>query len=58
MPKWVRKGRERGKIIIIVPFRSVPTRREIENSKKRAKEFKKFNNTIMASFQTKIGWKR
>ena len=37
---------------------SVPTRREIENSKKRAKEFKKFKNTIMASFQTKIGWKR
>ena len=24
MPKQVRKGRERGKIIIIVPFRSVP----------------------------------
>ena len=31
---------------------SVPTRREIENSKKRAK---KLVNTIMASFRAKIG---
>ena len=31
---------------------------KIENSKKIAKNFKKINNTIMASFQAKIGWKR
>ena len=37
-------------------YRSVPTRREIENSKKIAKKFKKLKNTIMASFQAKIGW--
>ena len=45
------------KIIIIVPFRFVPTRREIENSNKIAKKFQKLKNTIMASFQAKIGWK-
>ena len=37
-------------------FRSVPTRHEIENSKKIAKKFKKLKNTIIASFQAKIGW--
>ena len=37
-------------------YRSVPTRCEIENSKKIAKKFKKLKNTIMASFQAKIGW--
>ena len=37
-------------------YRSVPTRHEIENSKKIAKKFKKFKNTIMASFRAKIGW--
>ena len=36
-------------------FRFVPTQRVIENSKKIAKKKK---NTIMASFQAKIGWKR
>ena len=36
-------------------YRSVPTRCEIENSKKIAKKLK---NTFMASFQVKIGWKR
>ena len=41
-PKQDGKGREREKIKIIVPFRSVPTRPVIENSKKIAKEFKKF----------------
>ena len=40
-----------------VPFRSVPTRREIENSKKIAINLKKLKYTIMASFQAKIGWK-
>ena len=38
-------------------YRSVPTRREIENSKKIAKKFKKLINTIMASFQAKVGCK-
>ena len=35
-------------------YHSVPTQRVKENSKKIAKKFK---NTIMASFQAKIGWK-
>ena len=39
-------------------FRFVPTRCEIENSKKIAKKFKDLKNTINASFQAKIGWKR
>ena len=38
--------------------RSVPTRRVMENSKKIAKKLKKLKNTIMASFQAKIGLKR
>ena len=37
-------------------YRSVPTSRVIENSKIKAKKFKKLKNTIMASFQDKIGW--
>ena len=37
-----------------VPFRSIPTRHDIENSKRIAKKFK---NTITASFQAKIDWK-
>ena len=48
-------GKER---IKKVSLRFVPTRREIENSKKIAKKFKNFKNAIMASFQAKIGWKR
>ena len=36
-------------------FRSVPTQREIENSKKIATKLKKLKHTIMASFQAKIG---
>ena len=36
-------------------FRSVPTRREIENSKTIAKKFKKLKNTITGSFKGKIG---
>ena len=43
--KQVCKGREREKIIIIVPFRFVPTRCEIENSKKIAKKLQKLKNT-------------
>ena len=37
-------------------LRFVPARRVIENSNKIAKKFKKLKNTIMASFQVKIGW--
>ena len=32
------------------------TRPGIENFKKITKKFKKFQNTIIASFQAKIGW--
>ena len=39
-------------------FRSVPTWGEKENAKKKAKKLKKLKNTIMASFQAKIVWKR
>ena len=52
------KGWERAKIKIIVPFRSVPTRPEIEIFKRIAKKFRQLKNTIMASFQSKIGWKK
>ena len=54
MPKIVGKRREREKIKIVIPFRSVPTLRVIENSKEIAKNFK---NVIISSFQAKIGWK-
>ena len=37
-------------------FRSISTRRVIENSKKIANKFKKLKNTIMTSFQAKIDW--
>ena len=30
----------------------------MENSKKKAKKFKKFENTFIAFFQAKIGWER
>ena len=39
-------------------FRFVPTQRVIENTKKIAKIFKKLKNSVMASFQAKIVWKR
>ena len=48
-------GKER---IQKVSFYFVPTRREIENSKKIIKKFEKLKTTIMTSFQAKIGWKR
>ena len=48
-----RRQREKKKL----SFRSVPTRRVIENSKKIAKKFKKFKNTILPEFQSKTGWK-
>ena len=41
-----------------VSFRFVPTQSVIENSKKIVTKFKKLKNTIMASFEAKIGWKR
>ena len=40
-PKLRGEGRERKKIKIVVPFRSVPTQRVIENSKKIASKFNK-----------------
>ena len=52
------KQMRKREIKIIVPFRSVLTRCEIENSKQIAKKFKKLKNTVMASFQAKIGRKR
>ena len=52
------KKMKKREIKIIVPFRSVPTRCVIENSKQIAKKFKKLKNTIVASFQAKIGRKR
>ena len=58
MKKKVGKRFERVKIRIIFPFRSVPTRREIENSKTTAKKFKKLKNTITGSFEANIGRKR
>ena len=36
-------------------YRSVPTRRIIKTSKRIVKKFRKLKNTIMASFQAKIG---
>ena len=36
-------------------FLCIPTRLVIENSKKIAKKFKKLENTIIASFRTKLG---
>ena len=39
-------------------FQCVPTRPVIENSKKKAKKYKKFESIIIASFQVKIGLER
>ena len=36
----------------------MPTQLVIENSKKITKNLKKLENTIIASFQGKIGWER
>ena len=49
---------QREKIKIIVSFRSVPTRRVRKIQNKIAKKFNKLKDTVMASFQAKIGWKR
>ena len=52
------KRMRKREIKIIIPFRSVPTRCVIENSKKITKKFKKLKNTIKNSFQAKISWKK
>ena len=52
---WKRQRKKENKKL---SFRSVSTRLVRENSKKIAKKFKNFQNTIMVSFQAKIGWKR
>ena len=41
-----------------INYRSAPAQRVIENSKKIAKKFKKIENTVMYSFQAKIGLKK
>ena len=43
---WKQMGK--GEIKIIVPFRSVPTRCVIENSKQITKKFKKLKNSNVA----------
>ena len=55
---WIRQIKGENKNCRSVPFRSVPTRRVIENSKKIATKFKKLKSIIVASFEAKIGWKR
>ena len=51
MPKLVGKRREREKIKIVIPFRSVPTLRVIENSKKKQKiqKTKQYHYGIISS---------
>ena len=55
---WKSKRKRENKYYRSVPFRSVPTRSVIQNFKKIAKKVKKLKNTVMASFQAKIGQKR
>ena len=55
---WIRQIKGENKNCRSVPFRSVPTRRVIENSKKIANKLKKLKNATMALFQAKIGWIR
>ena len=50
------RPRKKGKKII-VSINSYPTR-NTEFQKKKEKKFKKLKNTIIASVQAKIGWKR
>ena len=45
------KQMRKREIKIIVPFRSVPTRCVIENSKQIAKKFKKLKNTVVVHFK-------
>ena len=55
---WKRLRTRENKNYRSVPFRSVPTTSVIQNSRKIAKNFKQLKNTIMVSFQAKIGTKR
>ena len=55
---WKRMWMGQNKNYRFVQFRSIPTQRIIENSKKIAKKFKKLKNTIMDLFEAEIGWKR
>ena len=57
MQKQFGKEREREKIKVIGLFRSYLTQNR-KCKKKKAKKLKKLKNTIMASFQAKIVWKR
>ena len=51
------KAEKNKKVKVIDPFRSYPVlNRKLK--KKIAKKFKKLINTVMDSFQAKIGWKR
>ena len=50
---WKRPRKRKNKNCLSVPF--LPTRQVIENSKKREKKSKNQKNTIIASFQAKIG---
>ena len=52
------KQMRKREIKILVPFRSVPTRCVIENSKQIAKQFKKLKKYRCGSFQARIGRKR
>ena len=55
---WKRPRKRKNKNYRSVPFRSVTTRRVIENSKIKAKKFKKLKNGVMTLFQAKVGQKR
>ena len=54
---WKRPRKSENKNCRSVPFRSVPTRRVLENSKEIGKKFKNLKNTTLASFLAKICWK-
>ena len=50
------KRMRKTEIKIIVPFLSYPTRNR--KFQKNRKKFKKLKNTIVASLQPKIGWRK
>ena len=54
---WKRPRKSENKNCRSVPFRSVPTRHVLENSKEIGKKFKNLKNTTLASFLANIGWK-
>ena len=54
---WKSPRKNENKNYRSILFRSIPTQSVIENSKKIVKQFKKFKNTIMDSFEAKIGWR-